>query len=667
MTSATSTLPSAGRNAAGTSPYTAGLSDGLGDRLVFADPATQAPLELLRFKKEFSEAPGFEEAVRERVEQLAGFRHPSIGTVRGVQDIDDALALVSNHVQGRRLSEMIHVARGAPFAVDLIQQLAPALAELHQQGARLAHGVLTAERIIITREGRLIVVEHVLASAFELLRLPAMRLRSELGIAVPSGVEPVGLNQRNDIIQLGFLALSLLLGRRLDPAHYPGNIGTLLEEFTHADASAAARLRPWLERALQLGDKPFATAQEAHTAFGSVHLAASQAPAPPSTAPEPPAADAPAPGQSDRSVLPFRPADSASAAPKLKTESPKIELRTEKQEPNPKPKIELKPEPKIDADFRKALDSAAPPVHSVASPRSSGKKGLGVWIAAAFVIAIGAVAGLYFTGVLPGNDARPLTTTQTDASAAVPAPSAPGNSSAPSSPAATLPPPPSTPPAATVASEEHPGAAPSTSSANGSSSSQTPATPASSSSSTPSTGSASTTSAKPPVTSIAAGATTGAAATTPRTDGSSTERPAPAAGGFGGVKVSAPIELQVYEKGALVGSTTGPIAVLEGAHTFELVNETLGFRVTSTVNVRGGQLTPLAVALPNGRVSINAVPWADVTIDGKPVGTTPLANVPVVIGQHTIVFRHPTLGEQSQTVVVKADGLTRVSAKFEQQ
>lgn len=133
------------------------------------------------------------------------------------------------------------------------------------------------------------------------------------------------------------------------------------------------------------------------------------------------------------------------------------------------------------------------------------------------------------------------------------------------------------------------------------------------------------------------------------------------------MKVNAPIDLQVYEKGTLVGSTAGPIAVLEGAHTFELVNEALGFRVTSNVNVRGGQMTPLAISLPNGRLSINAVPWADVTIDGKPIGTTPLANVPVTIGQHTIVFRHPTLGEQTQTVVVKADGMTRVSAKFEQQ
>src|SRR5262245_48982890 len=175
--------------------YTAGLSDGLGDRLMTFESATQSSVELLRFKREFSDAPGFEEALRARVEELSRFKHPSVASVRGVQTLDDGLALVSNNTAGRRLSEMVHVARGLPFAMDLIQQLAPALAAMHQQGPRIAHGLLTAERIIITREGRLVVVEHVLASAFELLRLPTTRLRTDLGIAVPSGSDPVGLNQ----------------------------------------------------------------------------------------------------------------------------------------------------------------------------------------------------------------------------------------------------------------------------------------------------------------------------------------------------------------------------------------------------------------------------------------------------------------------------------------
>jgi hypothetical protein len=131
---------------------------------------------------------------------------------------------------------------------------------------------------------------------------------------------------------------------------------------------------------------------------------------------------------------------------------------------------------------------------------------------------------------------------------------------------------------------------------------------------------------------------------------------------FGGVRLACPIELQVFENNTLLGSSSTPIAVNEGAHQFDLVNELLGFRVRQTATVKSGQMTNLTVPIPDGRVSINAVPWADVVIDGTPAGQTPIANLSLRIGQHEVVFRHPQLGEQKQTVTVKTEGLTRVSA-----
>lgn len=593
-------------------PYTQGLSDGLGDRLMMFDTATQSSVELLRFKREFSDAPGFEDALRARVEELARFKHPSVASIRGIQTLDDGLALVSNNTAGRRLSEMVHVARGAPFAMDLIQQLGPALAAMHQSGPRLSHGLLTAERIIITREGRLVVVEHVLATAFELLRLTPARLRSELGIAVPSGSDPVGLNQRSDVVQLGFLALSLLLGRRLDPAHFPANISTLLDEFTQADAASAARLRPWLERALQVGSQPFASAQEAHAAFAESAPTAQ-------TSRE--SASNPAP----HSVLAFRPSDGAT--PKGKdAEGTEADAKSEARKDEPA-RIELRKE-----------DTPMPspsPVSSVASPRARKSGGSAVkWIAVAAVVgAVGAGGWFTFTQ-FSGGPSQP---TAPPAPRTATSPAAPPFRPQPTTPAT---PPPDVPPTAAPL----PGSSPS---ATGTAAAGVTGLSAAG------TGGRDTTSTTP--------AGTAAAKPEPTAE---KPTPAPAAGGFGGVKVSAPVELQVFENGNLVGSTAGPIAVLQGSHTFELVNEALAFRVRSTVNVRGGQLTPLTVNLPNGRLSINAVPWADVLIDGKSVGQTPLANLAVVIGQHQIIFRHPQHGEQQQTVTVKAEGLTRVSVTF---
>jgi len=80
------------------------------------------------------------------------------------------------------------------------------------------------------------------------------------------------------------------------------------------------------------------------------------------------------------------------------------------------------------------------------------------------------------------------------------------------------------------------------------------------------------------------------------------------------------------------------------------------------VDIKAGQIIPLRISPPDGRVSVNAVPWAQVSIDGNPVGDTPLANLALPVGEHQIVFRHPQLGEQTQKVIVKSNALTRVSA-----
>jgi serine/threonine-protein kinase len=151
----------------------------------------------------------------------------------------------------------------------------------------------------------------------------------------------------------------------------------------------------------------------------------------------------------------------------------------------------------------------------------------------------------------------------------------------------------------------------------------------------------------------------------PPADPAAAAAPAPAGPRFGGITVSTTIPLKVFKGGQLIGSTSGPIAVNEGTHTFELVNEELGFRLPQSVTIKSGQMTSLNIAVPNGRVSINAVPWAEVTIDGTPAGQTPLANLSLPIGTHEIVFRHPQFGERRQTIVVKVDGLTRVSQTFQ--
>jgi hypothetical protein len=129
----------------------------------------------------------------------------------------------------------------------------------------------------------------------------------------------------------------------------------------------------------------------------------------------------------------------------------------------------------------------------------------------------------------------------------------------------------------------------------------------------------------------------------------------------GWVTFKTPIDLQIFEAKRLVGTTAVDRLMLPaGRHDLELVNAELEFRRSVTVQVGAGTTVTSGVDLPNGSLSLNALPWADVTIDGRPVGTTPLGNLSVPIGTYEVVWRHPQLGERRRTVKVPATTPVRV-------
>jgi serine/threonine-protein kinase len=579
------TAPSSFPNASSQAPetpqprarsYTPGFADELGDRQLAFDHATATSLEVLRFKKEIGDSKEFEIALRSRVEAFRDLEHPSLATVRSVERMDgEGLVLVSKHVTGRRVSELVTKARGPVFALELIRQVTPALATLQLAADGVSHGALSADRIVVTRDGRLVVVEHVLGSAIESLGLPRQRL-IDFGLVVPAGQEPIALGPRSDMIQLGFIALSLLLGRRLEPAEYPDQVPALLDEFTKSSGSTivSGKLRSWLERALQTSDSPFARARDAHDAFDDL----------------PDDVDLQA-AETSRTLLAF-PSGEAAASPAPHVPAPAA------AKPSAPPTTEGSA-----VDYgrgRQKLDTFS---HSQTTVSKSWS-GRAVWLAAALgVLAAVEAAVIVALYARPAGDVIELRSPRTDAvrslagSAALPAASASNQAAL-----ALL--------------------------ASGGASAATPAPP-------------------PPAPAPA--------------------EPAPVAAGpkFGGLTVTAAIPLQVFKEGKLIGSNAAPIAINEGSQTVLLINEALGFRLPQTVTVKGGQMTSLNISVPSGRVSINAVPWAEVLIDGTPAGQTPLANLSLPIGTHEVVFRHPQFGERKQTITVKADGLTRVSQSFQ--
>jgi hypothetical protein len=129
----------------------------------------------------------------------------------------------------------------------------------------------------------------------------------------------------------------------------------------------------------------------------------------------------------------------------------------------------------------------------------------------------------------------------------------------------------------------------------------------------------------------------------------------------GWLSIAGEIELQVYEHGELVGtSRSARIMLPAGFHELELVNEELGVRIGEEVRIAPGGISSIEVDLPQGRMDVNALPWAEVWLDGERIGETPLASVPARVGRHILTFRHPQLGERRVECLVAAGRPTRV-------
>jgi hypothetical protein len=130
----------------------------------------------------------------------------------------------------------------------------------------------------------------------------------------------------------------------------------------------------------------------------------------------------------------------------------------------------------------------------------------------------------------------------------------------------------------------------------------------------------------------------------------------------GWIAISAPSEVNVFENGRLLGtSQTERLMVSAGRHELALVNETLGYRATRTVQVSPGKVSPLRIEFPKGTIAVNAIPWAEVWVDGEKIGDTPIGNLQLAVGPHEFVFRHPELGEQRHAATITLTEPARLS------
>jgi serine/threonine protein kinase len=796
-------------------PYSAVVFvDGLGERRRISDATGEDSLEQLSIRRELTAIPSFEFALRERASRLANFRHTYFGRVRSVDRLNDpasTLAIVSESTRGIRLSHLLTPSERRPVTIDinaslhLMRQLVSAVAMLHESDSDIAHGAIAPERIVVTPNARVVILEYVLGAALEQLHYSPDRYWRELRIALPPSSDEPTFDQRADVTQLGVVGLSLILGRLLTNDEYPHKIREVLSSAWAISSTGGLEplpsgLRSWLARALQLDPRQsFGSAVEAQTELDRVlsgeeeivdeelpaevlptsaqdegdeleisldddsdpnehqasddedvetytiaamptdhetvaethveihepaapppmaamPIAAPQpiaatpviapqpvavtpvivpqpvvnapiiAPPPVAVAPviaaaiiappivAPPVAHAPAPAYVpfvDPQPLDFAYTPVVSAAPPSST---KVKVSQRPIQPPPSPAVV------VDEDDEKPEQDMA-----MLPPSTRRWSRIAAVAVAVLALSVGGAFGArrYFSPSATAVATGQLSITSTPAGAAVLVDGSPQGT---------------TPVVLTLKTGNHlvelrgggePRTLPITMTA-GAQMSQYVELPGGTASKlgqlqvrTEPAG------AQVSIDGVARGrAPLVVAELTPgqhqvvlesdlgtvkqvvTIEAAATASLVVPMGGVaaegapvsGWIAVAAPVDLQIYENKKLLGSSQSDrIMVAAGRHDIEIVNEPLGYRVLRTVQVAPGKIAPIKLDWPKGTIALNAVPWAEVWVDGEKAGETPIGNLSLAIGPHEIVFRHPDLGEQRHAATVTVNTPARLS------
>jgi hypothetical protein len=155
----------------------------------------------------------------------------------------------------------------------MLRQLIPAVALFSRHQRDAAIGTVGPERLILTPQGRIVLAEYALAPGLEKMHYSRERLWRDLRVALPpSSTASSRIPPSTDVVGMGVVTLSLLLGRLLTDDEFLFTLGDLVASATETTASEkrplSAGLSGWLARALQSDEQTaFHSSQEAQVAF----------------------------------------------------------------------------------------------------------------------------------------------------------------------------------------------------------------------------------------------------------------------------------------------------------------------------------------------------------------------------------------------------------------
>lgn len=114
--------------------------------------------------------------------------------------------------------------------------------------------------------------------------------------------------------------------------------------------------------------------------------------------------------------------------------------------------------------------------------------------------------------------------------------------------------------------------------------------------------------------------------------------------------------------GRAVGSTPLSRQRLSiGEHSVALQHATVPGIIRETLTIAPGETLQRDYSFTQvGYLQAVVKPWAEVFVDGRSVGQTPMGKVEIAAGRHTVTLKHPEAGEKNQVVNIRVGETTQV-------
>ena len=164
--------------------------------------------------------PSQRERLRREARAAAALSHPGICTVHALEEVDGALYIVTEYIDGRTLDDELAGGErpSVPQVLDTARQLAAALAAAHAAG--ITHRDLKPSNVMRTVDGRIKILDFGLARQFDAAWAGGAPLVTQAGAVVgtPAYMAPEQLNGqpadlRTDVFAFGVVMYEYATGR----------------------------------------------------------------------------------------------------------------------------------------------------------------------------------------------------------------------------------------------------------------------------------------------------------------------------------------------------------------------------------------------------------------------------------------------------------------------